>query len=126
MSFPWSAYLDVADVLIGVSTEEPLKEASYRTAISRAYYAAFCTARNAARDHEGVRLTETGRDHGLVIRHYRGRTRAHRAIAIALLRLRDIRGQVDYEDAIDEDLFRLAQNAVEDAREVLASLERIH
>jgi len=129
MSFPWSAYLTMAEILLEIRpTNRPEwhDEAVQRIAISRAYYAAFCTARNTARDHERFSPTGTGRDHGQVIRHYQQRSRIHRQIAVTLRRLRDLRGQADYDDIIDENLLLLAQNAVQDARDVLDALEHLH
>ncbi len=46
MSFNWSEYLNLAQELAGRSTEPPNQEARLRSSISRAYYAAFCKARN--------------------------------------------------------------------------------
>lgn len=129
MSFPWSAYLEIVEVLLHVRLSSPPawhEEAVQRIAISRAYYAAFCTARNDARVHEGFAPTGTGRDHGGVIRHYEQGSRIHQHIALALRRLRDVRNQADYDDLIDEDLALVAQNAVQDAHDVLDTLIRLH
>lgn len=46
MSFDWSGYLDVAKELASVALTSANKEAKLRSAISRAYYAAFILARN--------------------------------------------------------------------------------
>jgi uncharacterized protein (UPF0332 family) len=47
MSFDWPYYLDVAQELADQAAEASpeLQEAKYRAAISRAYYAVFCSAR---------------------------------------------------------------------------------
>jgi uncharacterized protein (UPF0332 family) len=129
MRFPWSAYLDIVELLLQVRVTNPPEwhtEAVQRIAVSRAYYAAFCTACSDARAHEGFSPTGTGRDHGDVIRHYQQRSRIHRHIAIILRRLRDVRNQGDYDDTIDEDLSLFAQNAVQDAHAVLDALIRLH
>lgn len=44
MNFEWCGYLDLAEYMTSNPTAANA-EACYRTAISRAYYAAFCTAR---------------------------------------------------------------------------------
>lgn len=44
MAFNWSEYLEVARKLAGIASMPHSDEANYRAAISRAYYAAFCTA----------------------------------------------------------------------------------
>ena len=81
MSFPWGDYLKVAEALIRARSTFASPEARYRTAISRAYYAAYCAARNHARDGEGYTPVPTGRDHGLVGNHYlTGTSRHHHKI----------------------------------------------
>lgn len=46
MTFNWSEYLEVARALTGAFSNPHSDEAKYRAAISRSYYAAFCTARD--------------------------------------------------------------------------------
>ena len=53
MSFAWREYLTVAEALLRARNTFAPPEARYRTAISRAYYAAYGAARNHARDYEG-------------------------------------------------------------------------
>ncbi|SRR6266498_1410641 len=133
MSFAWEAYLIVAESLLEIRTpslptaaeREMIEEAHCRIAISRAYYAAYCAARNYARDVEGLPLRGGGEDHGAVIRHYARGTRMHRAIALALRRLRDARNQADYDDHISQDLRAMAESAILDGREVLEALDRL-
>lgn len=56
MTFNWKEYLEIAKFLKNINdslSEKNAKfstEAAYRVAISRAYYAAFCYARNHAKD----------------------------------------------------------------------------
>jgi uncharacterized protein (UPF0332 family) len=45
MTFDWREYLTLAENLYTNSHNFPNQEACFRVAISRAYYAAFCTAR---------------------------------------------------------------------------------
>jgi uncharacterized protein (UPF0332 family) len=68
------------------------EEAEPRSAISRAYYAVFLKARENLRA-TGVALTNTGRDHGLVVRALRARGGPE---GNQLDRLRVQRGRVDY------------------------------
>lgn len=125
MSFPWSAYLTVAEALVdGRGTLAP-EEACCRAAISRAYYAAFGVARNHARDNERLSLQRTGGDHQRVLLHYRRRTdRTHQEIAELLFRLRRQRNQADYDDQISATVTG-AQTALRRARQVLAGLETL-
>ena len=50
MSFDWKEYLNLAYFLSGRREKTYSPEGGYRSAVSRAYYAAFCYARNHARD----------------------------------------------------------------------------
>lgn len=59
MSFDWKGYLTVAQTLFDAAEQikadpakSPLCEAQFRSCISRAYYSAFCLARNYLRDVE--------------------------------------------------------------------------
>lgn len=63
MTFDWREYLTLAENLCTNSHTFPNQEACFRVAISRAYYAAFCTARNYAKDYDRLILRKTGEDH---------------------------------------------------------------
>ena len=89
MSFDWIEYLNLADVLIHNKTRFTNDEACFRAAISRAYYSAFCSARNRARDVEGLIVINSAADHGLVKDHYlKSPNRQRRKIGTWLDRLR--------------------------------------
>ena len=93
-SFNWRDYFVLAKNLLGRSDE-----ASLRSAVSRAYYAAFCTARNYA-ILKGFQSMATGKDHQLVEQFYSGQKSA-KTIATNLGRLRISRNQCDYDDAVN-------------------------
>ena len=123
MSFSWHEYLTLAEALIHARRTLAPPEARYRSAISRAYYAAYCAARNHARDYEGYIPVPTGRDHGLVANHYlTGVSRNHRKIGQSLQRLLLERHRADYDDDIDQPLRQLAQFAVQEARQIFTLL----
>ncbi len=119
MNFDWKEYLALADFLQGHSAAGLHQEASLRSAVSRAYYAAFCHARNHARDRQGLNLAYTGDDHFLVKRHFS--TRRERGVALKLDRLRQWRNQCDYEDSV-ANLATLPASALQEARLVVAIL----
>jgi uncharacterized protein (UPF0332 family) len=99
MSFDWAEYLDIAKVVAksGIFLSE---EAAFRCAISRAYYAAFCSSRNLSLKR-GAILKKTGEDHRLVPEYFRKSSdKRHKKIASKLKRLKDNRLEADYEDAI--------------------------
>lgn len=120
MNFTWDEYLSLASALAQLPNLGVSDEALMRCAISRAYYAAFCHARNYARDRHGLALRYTGDDHFLVKNHFANR-RA-RGVAMKLDRLRDLRNQCDYGDAVN-DLPKLLPHALTEARMVIAILK---
>jgi len=98
MPFDWKQYLLLAEFLQANADNSPSKEAAYRCAVSRAYYAAFCHARNFARDHYGFIPQSGVDDHGRVRAIFRQKRRHD--IASALDDLRDWRNQCDYDDDV--------------------------
>lgn len=92
-TFNWRDYFILAKVLA-----RKQNEASLRSAVSRAYYAVFCTARNHAVT-QGFVSTNTGRDHRLVQEFYYQRLSA-KVMASNLNRLFSYRKLCDYEDYI--------------------------
>lgn len=60
MSFDWAEYLNLAGELCATPTSPSTDEAKYRSAISRAYYAAFGKAKNHLRNNDGDTAIPTG------------------------------------------------------------------
>jgi len=126
MSFPWREYRTLAEALIRARNTFAPPEARYRAAISRAYYAAYCAARNHARDSEGYMPVPTGRDHSLVAEHYQtGASRTHHKIGQILQRLILDRHLADYDDHIGGNLRTMAQVATQEARQVFVLLQQL-
>jgi hypothetical protein len=98
MLFNWREYLDLAQYLQGQGSSQFTQEAGFRCAVSRAYYAAFCHARNYARDHQGFKLSHGPNDHPRVREHFRDLGKVN--IAADLEQLRIWRNQCDYDDDI--------------------------
>jgi len=72
MNFDWSEYSNIASELAGQATASSSAEAKKRGAISRAYYAAFCSARNHLRDKEHDRNIPVGGEaHGYVRKQFK-------------------------------------------------------
>lgn len=102
MSFDWSEYLKIANKLVQAKSTFYASEGCQRTAISRAYYAAYCKARNLARDRGWVTLTKSAKDHSIVKNHFQNsRQRNKSRIGVILDRLRDDRNDADYEDVLN-------------------------
>ena len=124
MNFDWRDYLTLAER----STAEPniwnVPEAVFRSAASRAYYAAFqCATQRAIQ--EGFIPSYRGDDHILVPKHFREHqpTQERKKIALDLDRLRDHRHQADYKSDLDKQAVSLAQLAIGLAKSILAKID---
>ncbi len=101
MMFDWSDYLDLANELAGEIASQATEEAKLRSSASRAYYAAFCRARNYLRDIEGRSIPLTGIAHVIVRDEFKLSTdKQRRKIGQNLDRLRIDRNKVDYGDSV--------------------------
>jgi uncharacterized protein (UPF0332 family) len=126
IDFNWKTYLDLAKEL-----EKGTDEARLRSSISRAYYAAYCSARNCMEDVCGRQLPFDEPSHQYVIEYYNGnkgvRTNPRRAkIAQNLMRMRERRKMADYDDKTHTELtlHNFAQFVLAQSEEVIASIER--
>ncbi|MBW4668791.1 MAG: HEPN domain-containing protein [Cyanomargarita calcarea GSE-NOS-MK-12-04C] len=122
MKFDWLEYYDLAKELADVnstnsgdSSDNPksnnpkskISEAKLRSSISRAYYGAFCTARNYLRDVLlDRRLSKAGsadiNEHQYVADEFKHNRSSKKMIEIGndLSRLRQFRNKSDYDDNI--------------------------
>jgi uncharacterized protein (UPF0332 family) len=126
MTFDWYQYLVLAEYLYDNRDTFPDREACLRAAISKAYYAAFCSARNCARDFDRLVLDESAQDHGSVKKHYiRAPDPKNRQVGNSLDRLRDLRNQADYSDSIEK-LEELAKAAISQSKQVHTLLKQIY
>lgn len=101
MSFDWSEYFDLAQELIGLSEVSSGQEARSRTAISRAYYAAFCMSRNHLRDNDNKPVPKGARAHKYVKAEFKSSTdQVRQNIGRNLDRLRIERNKADYDDVV--------------------------
>lgn len=98
MSFDWTDFLALAEALESAPDLPGPPEAALRSAVSRAYYAAFHCAMNVASE-EGFDPSGSGSDHRNVPLHFRRhKTNDTRCkIALELDRLRDNRRKADYK-----------------------------
>jgi uncharacterized protein (UPF0332 family) len=123
MSFHWGDYLTLADSLVNAPGTPGPQEAALRAAISRAYYAAFCSARNLARSRGEIAATGAVSDHELVAVHFRGSTDPmRRRIGADLGRLRKYRNNADYDDQLAGDPLARAKLSVATAHDILTAL----
>jgi uncharacterized protein (UPF0332 family) len=102
--------------MLEFSWDRPVREAALRSAVSRAYYAAFHCARLRA-EAEGESIPEKGEAHGTVIRYFRlSSDRDRKDIARALEQLRDDRNEADYQTA---------SSVASNARDILLQTQRV-
>lgn len=117
--FDWREYLDLAKLLRRPGSTISGNEACLRSAISRAYYSVFCYLRPLA-TRERLILTSSGRDHGLLLNHFKNsKDSAHKAIGKRLSRLFSYRKQADYEDFIHSNITKLAIASINMAEQAL-------
>lgn len=121
MAFDWREYLELAKALRSSSGPSFPQEAAQRSAVSRAYYAAFCHARNYAERQLGFRRTGTGKDHGLLRRHLGQFGPEWKEIADELRELHKWRKQCDYDDAVSN-LSVILSEAISTAEDIISRL----
>ena len=132
MRFDWSEYLNLAQELAATNSDSSAnREAKLRSAISRAYYATFCLARNYLRDIEkDPRLSRKNRDineHQYVAEEFIYHpTKMKNMVRIGenLSRLRELRNKADYEDTF-YNLQREARTALMLAQNIISGLNEL-
>jgi hypothetical protein len=121
MAFDWREYLTLAEAIHREAGATLPEEAANRSAVSRAYYAAFCAARNWAATHQNFQAANNPNDHPLLRNHFKGR-RGWLEVASTLDELRQWRNQCDYTDEIPGDIPALAQMALQGSQKILDRL----
>jgi|SRR5581483_1092488 uncharacterized protein (UPF0332 family) len=119
MPFDWKEYLDLAQFL-ATNQGSFTREAALRCAISRAYFAAFCHARNYASSQQGFKPKRTEEDHSDVREHFKRSGMLD--IASKLDQLRQWRNKCDYA----EEVFQvpvIAESALNTAQTVFSRLK---
>jgi uncharacterized protein (UPF0332 family) len=125
MSFDWSEYLDLAQELAGQATGPSSQEAKLRSAISRAYYAAFCSARNHLRDKERHTIPSGGEAHQYVQNQFKkGGDKVRKKVGENLNRLHIHRKKADYEDRVTK-LPATTEYALKVAQRIVSNLRRV-
>lgn len=121
MSFDWKEYIIIAKELQKQQVNDYSQECAFRSAVSRAYYGAFCFARNYIRDNEDFAPYNNAEDHSRVRRHFQRQRKFD--ISNALNDLRRWRNICDYEDTISDELSQLVDDAIQSAQEVIDKLK---
>lgn len=147
MSFDWSEYFELAQYLADINSvnssgsainpKSRLSEAKLRSSISRAYYAAFCIARNYLRDflHDPKLLKARNGDlneHKYVaeeFKHNRAKNKKMIEVGNDLSKLRQYRNKSDYDDRIyslEKEVqfsLKLAENVISKITELIKNIE---
>ncbi len=110
MSFDCREYLEVAKYLAGFQNSGFSEEAVYRSSVSRAYYAAFCWARNYSQKCLGFEPKEKYQDHKLLREHLQKIDQEWVKIAHNLNTLRKWRNKCDYENSVENLSFIVKQS----------------
>jgi uncharacterized protein (UPF0332 family) len=117
MGFDWREYLELAKDLAGQrGAGYTSSEAAWRSAVSRAYYSAFCWVRNYAEVKLGFQMKQTADDHRSLREHLK--RRGKKQVASRLNRLREWRNACDYNDKVD-DLGHCVSTAIEFATKII-------
>lgn len=94
MPFDWKGFLALAQNLQQQAAALPEPEPLLRSAVSRAYFGAYCHARNYAKDYLKFNPREDADDHGRLRAHLKDRRR--KGDADRLEQLRQLRNNADY------------------------------
>lgn len=102
MTFNWEHFLTVADYLRNNCNNiaQIDREAAFRTAISRAYYAAYNTARDYAENNlGGIMVFGSGSHDNLIntFKHFKDDNQSYASIALNLGRMKVHRVDADYK-----------------------------
>ena len=123
--FDWTEYLNLANSLAGPKSSPSINEAQLRTAISRAYYANYCIARNHLRDKEGHAVPRADA-HKYVIDQFRNSSeRERRDLGKDLDRLKNWRQFADYENQYPGQIGPATRVALTLADQVVVKLKNL-
>jgi uncharacterized protein (UPF0332 family) len=99
-------------------------EAKLRSSISRAYYAAFCIARNHLKDVEQKPIPDESVHSYVISQFYSlGKRNNGKKLALELRRLRNHRNRADYDDSISG-LSSMSQDALIRAERVILYIKK--
>lgn len=126
MSFDWSETLYLAQDLIGKLTKIFSEEAKLRSALSRAYYAAFCKARNYLQDNTPF-IASTSKDtHWDVLNQFLNDSNTvRRQIGWDLRFLFNYRKQADYDNNFPRLSLQMVEAALGIAERVISRLAKL-
>jgi hypothetical protein len=116
MAFEWHAFVDFARRL---AQDFPDDEAAMRSAVSRAYFGAFCHAKRYAVEKLGFLPGKEADDHGKLRAIMKGKLSV---VGQRLQQLRELRNTADYDQEAIPDWNLAAGSAVNEADKILRQL----
>jgi uncharacterized protein (UPF0332 family) len=123
MTFNWTDYFTLAERLTQVESGAPLSSASLRSAVSRAYYAAFNASKVFLIEREGCTFPKDGSIHRRVIAVFKHHENTeYKYLSEVLHRLRCLRNDADYSERLVLP-GKTVRGSVAQAREVLNTLK---
>jgi uncharacterized protein (UPF0332 family) len=130
VGFCWKHYLDLAEHL----AKSRMDEAKLRASISRAYYAAFCNARNYMLTKDNNPFPLRYDHHKYLVRYYKGDLDESKSdvegirsiIGKDLNIMRIFRGNVDYDDDVSKigNLDETTADVLMRSKRVISNIER--
>ncbi len=125
MSFRWFQFLIIAEIFLVQASTSPNSEALLRSAISRAYYAAFNLAQQFIADKDGVIFAPDSDVHSKIGQYFiMSSNLKRRRLGYRLRNLRKLRNRADYANNFPN-LLLDAGSAVADARAIIAALSKM-
>lgn len=122
--FDWAELIVLADGL-NRSRDIGPEEAVNRSIINRAYFGAFCLARNVARERKWLSLSNNAGDHSKVQNYYKNsKDKTKKQIGLVLERLHIARKEADYKDIL-EGSFEKALKSIRQAQDIEAQLKSL-
>jgi hypothetical protein len=126
MSFDWSDYLRLAIGLHGSPDVPGPNEAAFRSAASRAYYAAYHLVTIRAKE-DGFVPIDSGEDHELLRSFLKRGDTPRKKMSLDLERLHRLRKKADYDDAVAPATpTNLACNAINMAQKIIDEIGSLH
>ncbi|MFN4817115.1 MAG: HEPN domain-containing protein [Pseudanabaena sp.] len=127
--FNWSLYLVLAEQLLKDAllypqpkTDNKIDEAYYRSAISRAYYAAFCVTKNYLEEHH---ITIPRKESHIFVANELKNNRNTRKIAAVFISLRDYRNIADYDDKTPSGLANIAKQSTRNSQLIIDLINKL-
>jgi uncharacterized protein (UPF0332 family) len=125
MAFNWQDFLTFAENINAEPDKLGPREAALRSAVSRAYYAAFCAAIELGKK-DGYVPRGTGDDHPNIRKHFLHSKPSHekkKDISNQLDRLHDLRRRADYQNTLPQKPENMAYYAIGMAKKVFACID---